>query len=300
MRAVAAHGSFRAAAVALGFTQGALSQQIATLEHRIGSRLVDRRAGVRRVVLTAAGELLLQHAHRILDGVAEARTALGGAEERPEPLRVGAVATLRALLGDAVARLLAQVAAEVELAGDGGGGALVEAVGAGRLDLAIVEDWRPQKGLRADMLHVDPFVALVPAGSPEAERPIPLEQLAATRLFGLPRTCDSAARLEDAAAELGSPLTVAVRAEDPEILRRLVLRAGGCALLPRLAVPAAAGCALRPVDRRLPPRMVSVVRREGASRAPAADALLAELHAVVAARVPVEAEPRAGPRAVRA
>src|SRR3954469_16724609 len=74
LREVAAHGSFSAAAEALAFTQPAVSRQIATLEAEAGTRLVDR--GARGVRLTAAGELLVQHADVILDRLAAAESQL--------------------------------------------------------------------------------------------------------------------------------------------------------------------------------------------------------------------------------
>jgi molybdate transport repressor ModE-like protein len=97
LRAIAREGSFRAAAARLGFTQSAISQQIAILERRIGHRLIDRSKGRRSVALTDAGEVLLQHANAILGLVEHAhgdfreferrRAALNGAP-RKAPLRV--------------------------------------------------------------------------------------------------------------------------------------------------------------------------------------------------------------------
>ena len=55
-------GSFGRAAQRLGYTQSAVSQQIATLERIVGERLLDRPGGPRPVSLTEAGELLLRHA----------------------------------------------------------------------------------------------------------------------------------------------------------------------------------------------------------------------------------------------
>ena len=68
LRAVAHEGSFGGAAVRLGYTQSAVSQQIATLERAVGERLLDRPGGPRKVSLTAAGEVLLRHAERIVAG----------------------------------------------------------------------------------------------------------------------------------------------------------------------------------------------------------------------------------------
>jgi molybdate transport repressor ModE-like protein len=66
LRAIACEGSFRGAATRLGFTQSAISQQIAILERRIGHRLIERSKGRRSVALTEAGDVLLQHANAIL------------------------------------------------------------------------------------------------------------------------------------------------------------------------------------------------------------------------------------------
>ena len=60
LRAVGEHGSFSAAADALSYTQPAISQQIAALEKRAGTTLVDR--GSRGVRLTDAGRTLVEHA----------------------------------------------------------------------------------------------------------------------------------------------------------------------------------------------------------------------------------------------
>lgn len=64
-RAVAEHGSFAAAARALGWTQPALSAQVTRLEASLGTTLVTRT--VKGVQLTEAGKLLLHHAE-IIDG----------------------------------------------------------------------------------------------------------------------------------------------------------------------------------------------------------------------------------------
>src|ERR671929_96326 len=64
--AVAREGSFGRAAVSLGYTQSAVSQQIATLERLVGERLVERPGGPRPVSLTEAGTVLLRHAEGIV------------------------------------------------------------------------------------------------------------------------------------------------------------------------------------------------------------------------------------------
>ncbi|MGH8894812.1 MAG: LysR family transcriptional regulator, partial [Actinomycetes bacterium] len=59
-------GTFSAAAIELGYTQSAVSQQIGTLERMVGTPLFERPGGRRPVRLTAAGEMLLTHARAVL------------------------------------------------------------------------------------------------------------------------------------------------------------------------------------------------------------------------------------------
>ena len=90
LEAVAREGSFGRAAISLGYTQSAVSQQIATLERIVGERLLERPGGPRPVSLTEAGELLLRHAEAIVARLAAAQADLAalsdGAAGR---LRVG-------------------------------------------------------------------------------------------------------------------------------------------------------------------------------------------------------------------
>ena len=67
--AVARLGSFSAAASELGYTQAAVSQQIATLEASLKTRLLTRRP----VEPTEAGTRLLEHAEPILLRIDAAR-----------------------------------------------------------------------------------------------------------------------------------------------------------------------------------------------------------------------------------
>src|SRR5579884_1033445 len=71
---VARHGSFSAAAESLGYTQPAISRQIALLERGTGTTLLERRPGGAR--LTDAGELLVRHAESILTRLKDAENEL--------------------------------------------------------------------------------------------------------------------------------------------------------------------------------------------------------------------------------
>src|ERR1700737_965619 len=71
---VAKHGSFSAAATTLGYTQPAVSRQIATLEAEAGTTLVLRVP--QGAVLTDAGQLLVKRAEAILASLVDAETEL--------------------------------------------------------------------------------------------------------------------------------------------------------------------------------------------------------------------------------
>ena len=93
LEAVARTGSFGRAARELGYTQSAVSQQIAQLERIIGHRLFHRPGGPRRVEPTEAGLLLLRHADAIVAQIDAARADMAALAE-------GAAGTLRAVRFD--------------------------------------------------------------------------------------------------------------------------------------------------------------------------------------------------------
>ena len=66
LEAVVEEGSFGRAARRLGYTQSAVSQQIAQLEKVVGAKLLERPGGPRAVSPTDAGRLLLRHADAIV------------------------------------------------------------------------------------------------------------------------------------------------------------------------------------------------------------------------------------------
>ncbi|WP_433261882.1 LysR family transcriptional regulator [Actinosynnema sp. CS-041913] len=87
LRALAAigdEGTITDAAIALHVSQPALSRTLEQLEHRLGTRLVERTT--RRLALTEAGQRLREHAHRILNQLDD---ALSEATAGPRPLRIG-------------------------------------------------------------------------------------------------------------------------------------------------------------------------------------------------------------------
>ncbi|MFE6689409.1 LysR substrate-binding domain-containing protein [Streptomyces sp. NPDC057743] len=169
-----------AAAVALGYTPGAVSQHVAALERATGTELV-RRAG-RRMELTDAGQTLAEHAERILGAQAEAVAALERSRGKVAGrLRLGVFGTAAAmLLPPALRRLAAQhpavrvVGREVDVDQAYG------EVRAGRVDVALGLDY-PDAPLDRDgavelvRLRSERFSLAVPAGrAPREGERLPL------------------------------------------------------------------------------------------------------------------------------
>src|SRR5919201_2896156 len=66
LKAIPEEGTFAGAARRLGYTQSAISQQIAALERITDARLIERPPGRRPVGLTPAGALMLRHGSAML------------------------------------------------------------------------------------------------------------------------------------------------------------------------------------------------------------------------------------------
>src|ERR1700753_3169849 len=104
--AVAAHGSFSAAARAEGVSQPPMSSAVADLEEACGARIFER--STRRLSLTPAGQQLLPAVRGVLDSLAELERAAGALRSPAQKLlRVG----FSSLLGaQRLARLLSAFA----------------------------------------------------------------------------------------------------------------------------------------------------------------------------------------------
>jgi DNA-binding transcriptional LysR family regulator len=146
LREVAQLGSFSAAALSLGYTQSAVSRQVASLESAAGRRLFDR--GRHGVTLTPAGSRLLASAVRILDELDGAARDLAGEETALAPVRLGAFASAAAgLVPKALASLPPELKVTVREATTP---ALTRALRAGTLDLAVVARTPPFRPLDAE------------------------------------------------------------------------------------------------------------------------------------------------------
>ncbi len=166
--AVAHFGSLAAAAESLNYTTSAVSQQIAALEREAGLQLLERRA--RGVVLTEAGELLLKHAHRVIDELEAAGEALATfAAQRGGRVRVASFATASARLLPWVIAMYRERVGHIDIhieqttSHDG-----LDRLRRGQVDLVLAVDQLPAPDLDVVTLFADPFRLVLHRSHPRA------------------------------------------------------------------------------------------------------------------------------------
>lgn len=179
---------FGRAAERLHISQSPLSQAIAQLERKLGTRLLDRSS--RHVQLTQAGGVLLQHARRLLrDAEAAAGATRRAGAGETGVLRVAVApaardAVLRGLRHALDERLPSLAVDVVEMAGDD----IVEAVLRGEADAGLMLCPPVHDGIEQRVLRRDAPVAVLRPAHPLAGRDrVTVEELAEYRLVLRPR-----------------------------------------------------------------------------------------------------------------
>ncbi|MFI9158930.1 LysR family transcriptional regulator [Kitasatospora aureofaciens] len=176
-RTVAHLGSFTAAGERLGFTQSAVSRQIATLEAELGAQLFDRLA--RGVRLTEHGRTLLPHAEALLERLDTTRRDLVALTELGAGrLRVGAFDSANAELVPSALAAFRAAHPRVEIAPTEGLTAhLLERLADGAIDLAVVASYTRDAEAAYDTeqfdvrpLLDDPVLVALPPGHRLATR----------------------------------------------------------------------------------------------------------------------------------
>src|SRR5271154_362187 len=173
LQAVAEEGTFRGAATRLGYTQSAISQQIATLERIVGAKLIERPGGPRAVSLTMTGELVLRHAEAIVARLKAAQADVAAMVDGGSgSLRVGTFQSAGARLLPGLMRRFRDDWPDIQvmLIESASDDELLASVERGDLDLSFVMPPLPEGPYAVAELMTDPWVLLVPAGSPLAER----------------------------------------------------------------------------------------------------------------------------------
>ncbi len=288
LEAVARSGSFGRAASELGYTQSAISQQIAALERIVGERLVERPGGPRAISMTEAGVLLLRHAEAIVNRLAAAQADMRALQAgETGTLRVGTYQSVGSrVLPDVMRRFRADwPKIEVGLSEPTTDTELYAEIESGRLDLAFCSAPLPDGPFDTLELMRDPYVFLVPAGHPVASAgSCSLTDLEELALIGS-STCSSGLDAEQALIDAGHTFEYAFRSDDNGTIQGLVAAEFGAALVPLLAViPGDDRVRVLAIDPPVPARAISVVWHRDRRRSPAARAFV-EIALAVSAEV---------------
>jgi DNA-binding transcriptional LysR family regulator len=269
--AVAREGTFGKAATRLGYTQSAVSQQIASLERLIGGALFDRPGGPRPVEITPLGKLVLEHGREIIARVDATREAvqrfLAGTVGR---IDIGTFQSVSNVLLPAMVRQLRVEHPDVDirLFEDEDNDAGAQAVLAGELDLAFTIGHRGGD-LDSMLLLDDPFVLVAPKGElPDGAYPtIELDQ---APLVGYPpSSCQ--ADVEAGLRAAGATPTFVFRTYDNGAQMAMVRAGMGWAVMPLLAVDTRDHAVdVRFLKPEIPARQICLVWRRDRTLSPVA------------------------------
>ncbi len=258
--AVAETGTFGKAAERLGYTQSAVSQQVAALEKAAGTPMFERPGGPRPVRLTQAGAVLLEHARTVLAELRIAATeveaiALGDRGR----LRVGLFQSVGTKILPSLLTRFAVERPDVEIV-------LHEAHDADEL-LAMVEDHdldlafsamlQPEGPFTTRLVLEDPFVVVVPNTAEWRDRSsISIAEIARHPLVGNRNpSCQGQALL--AFGDLAP--TYVFESDDNTTIQSCVAAGLGITLAPMLTIDVNDPTELLlPVEPSVPPRLLTV------------------------------------------
>jgi DNA-binding transcriptional LysR family regulator len=292
-------GSISAAAGVLGYTQSAVSQQLAALEREVDAALVDR--SQRPLRATRVGALLRPHVERVLG-------ALGGAEAAVEDLRGGTISLRLAAFPSALSSFVPAAVRDLRRAHPELAvqvlqletSEAIEHLRRGDADLAVVHHMPgaavPETaGLKRRRLLVDQLYVVLPEGHRLAWRDtVSIAELRAERLI-LPRRDTPAGRfrsvVEQLCAEAGFEPRVAYELDDLPAAQAFV--AAGIAAVPMHGLTLTtlpSGATTLPLTERPAGSRTIEALASAATRTPAVDDLLERLaasaHAYSARRRP--------------
>jgi molybdate transport repressor ModE-like protein len=279
LKTISEHGTFGRAAKELGYTQSAISQQIGTLERIVGQRLIERPGGPRPVSLTEAGELLLRHADAIAARLQAAQADLAALDAGDAgPLRIGTYQSVGARVLPALLREFVEEWPQIEitLRESADDRELAQLVERGELDLTFVVlplEPGPYESLE---LFRDPYVLVVPAGSPLAgrERPPSLREIVDQPLISY-RTCRSTQRVEERLRQAGRDPQIVFRSDENGTVQGLVAAGVGIAIVPRLTVePTNEAIEVVDLGDRVPARVIGIAWHRDRRRTRAEEAFV--------------------------
>ena len=279
LKTIAEEGSFGRAAERLGYTQSAISQQIAALERVVGLRLIERPGGPRAISLTEAGQILLRHAEAIEARLHAARAdmvALSAGEAGR--LRVGTFQSVGARILPLLLRRFSEAhpRIEISLQESGDEDDLLAMVERGELDVTFNTLPLPDGPYESVELLRDPYVLVVPAGSPlaAASRVPSLKEIALQPLVAFSR-CRAMDAVESHLTSSGRAPTVVFRSDNNGTVQGLVGAGIGVSVAPLLTVEEEdPTTVVIDLGGRIPPRAIALAWHRDRHRSPAAEAFV--------------------------
>lgn len=288
LRGLATHGTIAATAQAYSLTPSAVSQQLATLERDVRTRLFIRDG--RRLVLTQAAHVLVEHTERVLADLETAQASVAALSGSVQGVvRLGAFPTAAsALAAPAIAECRRRypdlrLLLEERETPDG-----LTALRAGQIDLLLVYEYTllpavATTGVELFPLLADPLLVALPPGTvdggAEPAELIALSSLAEESWIAPHRDTALRSVLERAGGLAGFAPRIDYTSDDYTVILALVQAGVGVALVPQLAVgTVSADLRLCRVDEPQLSRTVSVAVRRGAARNPALKAVTTALH----------------------
>jgi len=285
LRAVAEYGSFSAAADALSYTQPAISQQIAALEKRAGTTLVDR--GSRGVRLTDAGQALVEHAEVVIARLAAAEAELEAiAGVRGGRVRLSSFPSAGASLLPPAVALFTERHPEVELSFvEQEPEDAVQMLRAAELEVALVFEFRgmPQpkfdrlyEGIELRHLIDDPMYLAMPRDHPAARKTRIRLQDVREDTWIQNDTTGPCGRLHlSACAAAGFEPRIGFQSDDYNVVQGLIAAGVGVSLLPALSLTnVREDIVVRSLGRNAPTRRIAAATLAGRYRSPATEAML--------------------------
>jgi LysR family nitrogen assimilation transcriptional regulator len=234
-------GSITKAAAALHVAQPALSQQVSALETDLKQRLLIR--SKQGVEPTAAGHTLYRHAQTILKQVEQARQDVASSGAAPAG-RVSIAIAPYSMASSLTPRIMSEVARRypdiVLHLTEIYGGVLSEAIKNGRLDMALIYEPGPIRGVQFTTMIVEDLHLVVngknPRGAESGE--ITLEDTARFGLF-LPEQNHTLRQIvETGMRNKGLTLRLVGEVESVPSLTRLLRADLGATILPKSAADA--------------------------------------------------------------
>ena len=226
---IADAGSITRAAVELGIAQPALTRHVQAMESQLGAPLLERLP--RGVRLTAAGRKFLEHARRVVREMDRAQAELThSAQPAGGRVILGVSPTIAAWRVPGCVERCRSEAPELSIkVVEGFSPQLADALGTGRVDVALLTNPQPARALRYTPLLSEPIVVVGPRGAAPARPFFTLAELARTPVL---ISDGIRAALEEQLARAGARLNVEVEIDSIEAIRALLLRGATHALMP--------------------------------------------------------------------